>query len=156
MVCAELGVARGLFERVEIGALDVFDDGDLERLAVAGLEHEDRDFVLSRPLRGPPAPFAGDDLIGVRDAGNGADQHRLDDAAFPDRGGQLLELGIVESFARIARVRAQKLDRRLVGAARQDDRFGLFRRGAQQGCEPSPETGPVFGAGGVFRHRLCS
>jgi hypothetical protein len=154
VVGAELGVARGFFERVEIGALDVFDDGDLERLAVAGLEHDDRDFVLPRALGGPPAPLAGDNLIGVRDAGNGAHQHRLDDASFPYRSGQLLELDVIEPFARVARVRAQEFDRRLAGAARQRGRFGLLRRGAQQGCEPSPETGPVFGAGGVFRHRF--
>ena len=154
VVGAELGVARGFFERVEIGALDIFDDGDFERLAVAGLEHDDRDFVLPGPLGGPPAPLAGDDLVGVGDAGDGANQHRLDDAALPDRRGQLLEFGVVEALARIARVRAQELDRRLAGAARERDSLRFVRRGAEQSGEPAPETGPLFGAGGVFRHRF--
>ena len=68
VIGGELRVAVGLFERVEIGALDVLDDGDFERLAVAGLDDEDRDFVQAGALGGAPAPFAGDDLVGVGDA----------------------------------------------------------------------------------------
>ena len=46
---AELGVAGGLLERVEIGPLHVFDNRDFERLAVAGLDDDDRDLVQRRP-----------------------------------------------------------------------------------------------------------
>ena len=38
VIGAELGVAGGLLERVEVGPLHVFDDGDFERFAVAGLD----------------------------------------------------------------------------------------------------------------------
>src|SRR6185312_8945779 len=43
MNLAELGVAGRLLERAQIGPLHVFDDGDFERLAVAGLHDDDRD-----------------------------------------------------------------------------------------------------------------
>ncbi len=136
---AELGVARGLLERVEVGPLHVFDDGDLERLAVAGLDDDDRDLVQPRPLRGPPAALAGDDLVSVRDAGNGADDDRLDDAALLDRGGELVELRVVEALARVARIGAQELDRRLARAARD---LGMRRvRPPSSAASPRPRRG---------------
>ncbi len=55
---AELGVACGLLERIEVGPLHVFDDGDFERFAVAGLDDDDGDFMQAGPLRGPPAALA--------------------------------------------------------------------------------------------------
>ncbi len=45
VVGAELGVARRFLECVEIGALDILDNGDFERLAVARLDDDDRDIV---------------------------------------------------------------------------------------------------------------
>ena len=68
IIGAELGVSGGFFERVEVRPLHVFDDGDLERFAVASLDDNDRDLVQPCPLRGPPAALAGDDFIGIRDA----------------------------------------------------------------------------------------
>ena len=79
-------------------------------------------------------------------------EDRLYDAALPDRRGQLLEFGIIESFARVARVGAQKLDWRLARAPRQRARFWFFARGAQKRGKSSAEAGPMFGSGGVFRH----
>src|SRR5208337_5053395 len=68
VVGAELGVARGLLESVEIRALHVFHDGDLERLAVASLDDDDGDIVEPRALRRPPAPLASNDFVSIRDA----------------------------------------------------------------------------------------
>ncbi len=141
MIGAELGVARGLFERVQIRPLHVLDNGDLERLAVASLDDKDRNLVQSRPLGGPPAALAGDDFIGVGDAGNGADDHRLDDPALLDRGGEFFELGIVESLSRIAGIGTQEFDRRLARAARG---LGMRVRPAQQGRQASPQARAVF------------
>ena len=148
---AELGVAGGFLERVEVGPLHVFDDRDFERFAVSGLDDDDRDLVQRGPLRGAPAPLAGDDLIGVGDAGNGADHHRLDQPALLDRGGELVELGVVEAFARVARIGAQELDRRLPRAGRERGR-GLVRA-AEQGRQSPPEARPVLDhAADVFGH----
>ena len=145
IIGAELGVAGGLLERVQVGPLHVLDNGDFERFAVARLDDDDRELVQPRPLRGPPAPLASDDLVSVRDASDGANDDRLDDPALLDGGGEFVELGIVETLSRIARIGAQELDRRLAGPARD---LGVLRvRPAQQGRESAPKAGPVFGAG---------
>ena len=60
---AELGVAGRLLERVEVGPLHVFDNGDFQRLSIAGLDDDDRNLMQARPLRRAPAAFAGDDLM---------------------------------------------------------------------------------------------
>ena len=70
VVGAELRVAVRLLDRVEIGALDVLDDGEFERLAIADVDDDDRDLVQAGALRRAPAPLAGDDLVGVGDARN--------------------------------------------------------------------------------------
>src|SRR6516225_973532 len=85
VLVAELGVSCSLLERVEIGPLDVLDYGHFERLAVAGLEHDDWDLVLSSPLSCAPSPLAGNNLIGVCNPRHCANKDRLDDAPLPDR-----------------------------------------------------------------------
>src|ERR1700722_16010464 len=110
-----MGVARGFFERIEVRALHVFDDGDLERFAVARLDDCDRDLVQPCPLRGPPAALAGDYFVRIRDPRYRANDDRLDDSALLNGGGEFIELGIVEPLSRVARIGAQELDRRLAG-----------------------------------------
>ena len=55
-------IALRLFHRIEVFALHVFDDRDLERVAVADVDRHDRHFVQAGDLRCAPAAFAGDDL----------------------------------------------------------------------------------------------
>src|SRR5580693_411962 len=118
IVGAKMGVAGGLFEGVQVGPLHILDDGDFERFAVPRLNDDDRDLMQAGPLGGPPAALASDDLVIVRDASDGADDDRLDDPALLDRGGELVELRIVEAFSRIARIGTQELDWRLARPAR--------------------------------------
>ena len=96
VVGAELGVARGFLESVEIRALHIFDDGDLKRLAVASLDDDDGDIVEPRALRRPPAPLASNDFVSIRGAGNGADHDGLDDSALFDRSGEFVEFPVVK------------------------------------------------------------
>ena len=72
-----------------------------------------RELVESGPLRRPPAPLAGDDLVGraVLAAVAGSHHQRLNDALLADRGGQALDLGLVEVLARLVGVGRQVLDR---------------------------------------------
>ena len=58
-------IALRLFHRVEVFALHVLDDRDLERVAVADIDRHDRHLVQAGELRGAPAPFAGDDLEAI-------------------------------------------------------------------------------------------
>ncbi len=110
-------VAHGFFQRIEIGALDVLDDGDLQRLAVADLEQQNRDLVQAGALRRPPPPLAGDDLVGIDGAGDRAHQDRLENSFFLDGVGELGQLGLGVVPARIARVRPHELDRHAALAA---------------------------------------
>ena len=132
IIGAELGVSGGFLERVQVGPLHVFDDGDLERFAVACLNDNDRDLVQPCPLCRPPATLAGDDFKKIRCAGNGADHDRLDDPALLDRSGEFVKLRVVEPLSRVAGIWAQELNRRLARAARA---FGMR-------CVCARPTGP--------------
>ena len=63
-------IGERFFDRVQILALDVFDQRHLEqRLLVAGRRRARRPAPQQAgALRGAPAAFAGDDLIAVADA----------------------------------------------------------------------------------------
>ena len=104
-------IGVGLLQRRQVGALQVLDQRQLERLLVGEVAHDDRHLVLTRPLCRPPAPLARHDLVARRTATARADEERLQDAALADRLRQRLELGLVESAARLQGRRAQELDR---------------------------------------------
>src|SRR3546814_6090166 len=53
--------ALRLFNRVEIGALDVFNQRKLEARGIVKFADDRRNLVKSRRLRRPPAPLAGND-----------------------------------------------------------------------------------------------
>ena len=95
--------------------------------------------MRARPLGGSPAPLAGDDLVRVGDAGNGANEDRLNDPALLDRGGELVELGIVEALARIAWIGTQELDR---GVARRARGLAVMRvTPPRKAARPRPRRG---------------
>ncbi len=122
-------VAEGLLHRVQVGALDVFDDGDLQHVEVVQLAHQHRHRVQPGALGRAPAPLARNDLILARSAGGGPHQDRLQHALLADRRGQLLQLGFAEAAARLVRIAAEKLDRHLLGRPRgRDGRGRALRR----------------------------
>ena len=109
----ELLIAERFLKRVEIGALNIFDNGKFERLLVVRFDKNDRHVMQPGTLCGAPAPFAGDDLVNVCEAGDSARKDRLDDALLADRGDEVFEILIVESLARIARIGPQECERNL-------------------------------------------
>src|SRR6185437_5703355 len=114
----EFVIGGGFFNGVEICALNIFDDGDFERLGVVHVAYDDRHLVELRHLRGAPAPFAGDDFIGIGLAANRARQNRLQHALLSDGIGKIVELVRREALARLQFVRAQKRDRKSVRGTR--------------------------------------
>ena len=56
------------FDRIQIVALDVLDERDLQQLIVGDLADDDGDLEQAGALRRAPAAFAGDDLVAVADA----------------------------------------------------------------------------------------
>ena len=117
-------IGLGLLDRVEILALDILEQGDFERLGVVEVADDHRDFVQPRLLRRAPAPLAGDDLVAVAVR---ADDDRLDQPARRDRGGELVERGLVEMAARLVGMR---LDATTTGIIWTPPRAGRRRRPA--------------------------
>src|SRR5262245_27769882 len=66
------------FNSVEVLALDVLDQRDFSSRRIVDLTDQSRDRVKSRPLRGPPATLASDDLETVS---TWPKQNGLEDAA---------------------------------------------------------------------------
>src|SRR5690606_33386242 len=64
----ELTIARRLLDGIEVGPLDVLDDPELEDLLVRELTYDTRNRMEADPLRRPPTPFAGDDLVSTDEA----------------------------------------------------------------------------------------
>ena len=87
-----------LFDRVEILALDILDQRDLERFGIVELADDDRDFVKPCPLRCAPPSFAGDDLITVLIRPH---HDRLDQSPGGDRSRQFVQQRLVEMAARL-------------------------------------------------------
>src|SRR4029079_7230848 len=106
-------VARRLFDRIEIGALDVFDNGELKRLRVVRFDHGNWHVVKARALRGAPPSLAGDDFEVV--ALERANDDRLNDASLADGCGKLVELIIREQPPRVSWIGLQVLDWRTTG-----------------------------------------
>ena len=95
----QLPVALRLLERVEVGALHVLDDRQLEHLGVGERAHHRRQRMHAGELRRPPAALAGDDLVVAGDDRVRAQDQRLDHALLADRGREVGEFLLVEVAA---------------------------------------------------------
>ena len=138
----QLLIAQRLLKGVEIRPLDVFDDGELERLAVTRLDEQDGHLVQAGTLPGPPATLSGDDLVNIRHARQGPHQDRLDDALLADGPRQVLELLLVKALAGIAGVRAQELDGNAALPARALDSRDLLAHITDKGRQATSKTRP--------------
>ena len=83
MAIDQLFVAFGLFDRIEILALDILDQRQLGGCRFIDLAYDRRDGVQPRPLRCAPATLAGDDLESLAVAVR-PQQDRLEDTALGD------------------------------------------------------------------------
>ena len=148
-------ISLRLLNCVEVLALDILDQRDFQRLLVAEIADDGGDFVQPRPLGRAPAALAGDDLEAVAMR---TDDDRLDDAARPDRGGELDQRLFLEDPPRLAGMRLDAGDRdhlHAAGAAAfdagaADRRFD--RDLAKEGRKPPPEARRAFPAGDRIAH----
>ncbi len=86
-----------LFHRVQIGALQVLDDGDFHRLLIGDLAQDCRHSLLAGQLRGAPAALAGNQLEAA--ASQGTNKDGLNYAVCRDGCGQLGELILIHGRA---------------------------------------------------------
>ena len=126
-------VALGLFNGVQILALQVFNERQLHCLAVVRLDDDGGHLRQTGKPRSPPAAFAGNDLIVAR--GELAHGQGLNDAVFADGVRQIGERGVVKMLARLtgAALHLRNGEVEAVGA------FGLQGGVAEQRAKPSAE-----------------
>src|SRR5262249_26736645 len=131
-------LVRGCFlERVEVGAMDVLDQGVLEGRRVVGGTDQRRDRLQARPPRRPPPPFTDDELVAFV---GGAHEHRLEHADLADRIGQRAELLLTEVLAWLVPVGLDRRDRQPLVPARAE---ALGRaRGGRRAPSPAGFSGP--------------
>lgn len=140
-------------DRVEVGALDVLDEGELERARGRDVFDDDRDVVHPGLLRGAPASLAGDELeLVARDL---ADDERLEQPVLRQRRGELLDRGAVEVLPGLALLRDDPLD----GAQEQAGvlaraRVLAGRADREQRVEPTPEGARLVLGGRRVHARL--
>ena len=106
----QLAVGERLVDRVEVRALDVLDERDLELVAVRELADERGDALEAREAGGAHAALAGDELVAVEGLG---DEDRLEHAVLADARRELLERRVVDAAARLVRVRRDARERDL-------------------------------------------
>ena len=103
--------ALRLFQRIEVFALNVLDQRHGQSRLVGNLADQRRHFGEPGQLRRAPAPLAGNDLVAVARAAQGAHENRLHQPLRLDRSGQLFERGRVHLRARLVLARLQTADR---------------------------------------------
>ena len=165
-VLEQLAVGRRLLQRVELGAVEVLQEGVAQHVGVLGLAHDRRDRGQPGLLGGPPSTLAHHQLVGLRT--RLAHHHRLEQPDLLDRVHELAHRLFLEDLARLHVVGRHLGDREVgeVGTGRHrhggsgrrvDDgcvRLGGLvliggRAGRDQRAEPTTETT----AGTVLAHR---
>ena len=115
----ELAIGIGRLDRVEVFALEVLDQGELELIAIGELAHESRDAVEPGGLGRPKPPLTGDELVAVDRLGH---EDRLEDAVLGDARRERRETVRIEPLARLMRVgldpRGRDLERPGLSGAR--------------------------------------
>ena len=95
-------IAVRLFDGVEIFALEIFHQGELHSLMIAGVTHQDRHSAQAGAHGGAPTALAGDQLEAVV---LGANDQRLNNALIANGRGEFFDLRFIESAARLKRAR---------------------------------------------------
>ena len=129
----------GLLERVEVGALDVLHERQLQLLPVGRRAADDgRDAGQAGDPRGAQASLAGDEPVAVDRL---LHDDRLEDAVGLDAAGQRLERFLFRVRSRLGRIQRDLLDRDLhrgwTGRTLRDER----RETAAEPAGPSAEAG---------------
>ena len=144
-------ISFGFFHRIEVSALDIFDQPNLQSGDIIDRLHNHRHLMQSRLLRCPPTSFTGNDFKTVTCR---AHQQGLQHARFFNRGGERVQLFLGKIFARLKRTGAELVNADITQAALffRRRRFSPFdrrhhrhrgRRGiANQSRQAAPQTAP--------------
>jgi hypothetical protein len=92
-----------LFHRIEVGTLEVLDEGDRKLIPGSHLADDGWYVIQAGQLRGADPAFTGHQLVAVHDLG---DENGLQDAVHGDACGQLLESLLFEALSGLVGVAA--------------------------------------------------
>ena len=106
-LAGEAGEGIGFFNRIEVLALEVFDEGELENILVRCFAEDDRRFGKTDAESGAPAAFTGDQFKFIAAL---AGDERLNDSVLLDRGDEFLEVLIAKNGARLERGRDDAIE----------------------------------------------
>ena len=120
---AELRVAERFFQRIQILALQVFDERQFQHGAVIGFAIDDGNFGKIQQLRRAPAAFAGDEF---KKSAAFAHNERLDDALLADGIGEFLQRFRGKIFPRLQRRRTNAVQWHALNL------FAIVRRGSRR------------------------
>ena len=152
MLIGEAAVGHRFLDGVEVGALDVLDEGEFEQFGASRLAEDDGDGAEAGETGGLEPPFAGDEAIPARFVAG--DDEGLDDAVLADGLGQLAELFGLEVGARLLGVWGDEVDVEVVSRTPcRRWRLGRIREArwwrrrqrwasAEKGIEPTAEAAP--------------
>ena len=99
---------QGLLQRIQVFALDIFDQRNRQRLVIRNIPYHHRHCLQARHARRAPAAFARDNFkFAVSD---GAHQNRLNHALCFDRLGQFFERILIHAHARLVFAGLQQID----------------------------------------------
>ena len=149
MLGNQLLIAKRFFEGIEVGTLDVFDNGKFESSPVIDITDNDRNLDEPGQLGRTPTAFAGNDLEAV--SSDSANDDRLHDPMLANGTGEILQLGFIEITAGISGTASDELDWN--GTIRIDGR-PRFAGGnrlihfTDQRCQAAPEAAFRY----VFAH----
>src|SRR6056300_1146283 len=107
----QLPIPHRLFDWIEISALNILDNRNLENLNICEIPNNDGQFMQLRHLRGAPTAFASNNLIITIMVWIGAHDKGLNNALFFNRCGKLLQCFWDEITARLFRIGANTLNR---------------------------------------------
>jgi hypothetical protein len=107
----QLLVGRGLFQRVEVGPVDVLEQGVAEHVVVAGVPDDRRDELVAEGLSGTPTAFSHDQFVGA--GFEFTNNNGLKEADLLNRGLQLLHRLVVEDLAGLPGVGRDRVDAHL-------------------------------------------
>jgi hypothetical protein len=124
----QLTKAFRLFDRIEVLTLHIFDQRDLGGGRIVDLTDKGGDGMKPRTLSSAPAPFAGNNLepVTVR-----PQQYRLENAAFRNGIGQLVDCLFLELDARLLGIRPNSADFDFTNTASRCRCFLGGRRGGE-------------------------
>ena len=94
-------VSVGLFDRIKVATLKVFNESKLEYLHIVGLYHTDRHFFHLGKLARLPPTLASNDFVIILDL---TYNNWLKKTVFLDGGGEFLELILIEMHAGLIRI----------------------------------------------------